>query len=136
MCLLVVILHACREVLIIKQFIFITSYSAAVVAAFVSSFSMSVILLPLVIGTALTLLLPTSSASCVNLNDTTGISSPEEFQRIQIGRILKLTPSRFVENSGRIKSPRFPLPLDQEVFYHCLYEIRAPKGKIIRIREV
>ena len=91
------------------------------------------ILLPLVTST--TLLVPKTSASCVDLNDTTGIS-PEEFERVQLGRILKLTPSRFVESSGRIKSPRFPLPLDQEVFYHCLYEIRAPKGKIIRIREV
>ena len=91
-------------------------------------------LFPLVTWTAL--LIPKSSASCVNLNDTTGIGSPEEFERVQIGRILKLTPSRFVENTGRIKSPRYPLPLDQEVFYHCLYEIRAPKGKIIRIRKV
>ena len=92
------------------------------------------ILLPLV--TSATLFLPISSASCVDLNDTTGVSTPEEFQRVQIGRILKLTPSRFVEPSGRIKSPRYPLPLDQYVFYHCLYEIRAPVGKIIRIRKV
>ena len=98
------------------------------------SFSMQTLLV--VVATSTTLLMGRSSASCVDLNDTAGIDTLEEFERVQMGRILKLTPTRFEDNTGRIKSPRFPLPLDNDVFYHCLYEIRAPKDKFIQIRQV
>ena len=76
------------------------------------------------------------SGNCLDLFNTGGFNSTTEFERAQIRLLLTATPSVYTTITGNIKSPKFPFKLNNNVFYHCLYTIRAPEGSVIRIRYV